>query len=227
MDPELNPKKPSSSKHSKIIKKSKSDFINGLKIIVKVSKVFSGDTIKIQFVTPRIYDNENSGKFFKTGRKILKKIKSKKYDSYMVKCNIYGIVAAPIETLEGLVMKHLLEYMIFERDMQNGILYGILKTTTSHRGPYIELYCDKDFRRTLYPTIDGEYQYWKAKNLNFLIKKLKKLGYRDDVIKYIESYSASKESFLLVAPYGKKHELNNIKIIPGNISLLLPKLFDS
>ena len=222
MDPESNPKKssPRSAKHANPITKSKSDFINGLKTIVKVSKVFSGDIIEVQFII-------NDNKFVKTGKKILQKITSRKSDSYVIRCNIFGIVAASIYTFEGLQMKYLLEYMIFERDIQNGILYGILKTTTSQKGLFIELYCDENFIRSLYPTIDDKYQCWEAKNLNFLIKTLKKLNYRNDVIKYIESYSASKESFLLAAPYGKKHKLDNIKIIPGNISLILQELFDS
>ena len=212
----MDPKKSfsRSSKHTNLIKKSKSDFINGLKTIVKVSKVFSGDTIEIQFAIPKIYNNENPVTFFKTGKKILQKITSKKYNSYMARCNIYGIAAASIYTFEGLQMKYFLEYMIFDRDMQNGILYGILKTKTSHKGLFIELYCDQDYEKSLYPMIDGEYQYWNAKNLNFLIKKLKKLSYHENVIQYIESYSTSKSNFLLATPYSKRYKLANIKTIP-------------
>ncbi len=223
----MDPKKSNScpSKHSKIIKKSKSDFLNGLKTIVKVSKVITGDTIEIQFTTPRIYDNKSSSTFFKTGRKILQKITPMKYDSYMTRCNIYGIVAAPIYTFEGLLMKYLLEYMIFERDIQNGILYGILKTTTSYKGLLIELYCDRDFERSLYPTPGDKYQCWEAKNLNFLIKKLKKLNYCN-VIQFIESYSVDKTSFLLAVPYDERHKLVNIKVISGYIYHYFEKLFD-
>lgn len=219
-------KKLSSSRN--LIKKSKSDFINGLKTIVKVSKVFSGDKIEIQFTIPRIND-ENSGSvsaFFKTGLSMLKSPRKMKNNPYITICNIYGIVSAPIYSFEGLQMKYLLEYMIFERDGQNGILYGILKTTTSHKGLFIELYCDEDFERSLYPTPDDKYHFWKAKNLNFLIKKLKKLNYRNDVIKYIELYSETRKSFLLAAPYEKRDRLNYIKIIPGYISQYFAELFD-